>query len=410
MITYILNEHELEVYTYNKLPKSGGVYYILNTIDNKIYIGSSRQVKRRIRAHLYLLNANRHPSKHLQSAWNRDGLPSFIFGLLEHCKENRYLTTFEQFWIDTFQSAERQFGYNLRKEAINPEIPAPKIYKKARPRPIWSQKITEQKALEIKNFCSTTRLTPTGICKHFKEVSKDIVMSIYYGKAWTHLLPSIQMPPRRIIIPTTQEEIDRAIIEAGVTTLSKRALAKKLGISVNKLDGVLKLYGSQEIKTRLLTNFKNSYKERWTVEERRKIGDLSRGRKMTIYNKERLKEGNLKKVKELRGHHTYDPAIILQLKTEIFNNPNSSYKKLSIKYKIPSLLVSTIASNKYWAHFGPQLNQIKRVTRTSPEIKAHIKNDFILGTFMDKELAAKYKLSISTIENYKKKFRENTTF
>lgn len=46
-----------------------GVYYILNMINNKIYIGSSIHVNKRFHEHKLALNNGTHYNGHLQNAW-----------------------------------------------------------------------------------------------------------------------------------------------------------------------------------------------------------------------------------------------------------------------------------------------------------------------------------------------------
>lgn len=76
-----------------------GIYCITNTINNKKYIGSSKDIGYRFKHHLYRLNNNRHTNYHLQNAVNKYGISNFNFSVLEQCpKEN--LIEKEQFYID----------------------------------------------------------------------------------------------------------------------------------------------------------------------------------------------------------------------------------------------------------------------------------------------------------------------
>lgn len=93
-----------------------GIYKIQNWIDNKIYIGSSKNIKRRFNAHRSYLNNGIHPNDHLQNAWNIYGHEIFVFEILEVCVEDK-LNTIEQKWIDKFDSSNNEKGYNLRPTA-----------------------------------------------------------------------------------------------------------------------------------------------------------------------------------------------------------------------------------------------------------------------------------------------------
>ena len=76
------------------------IYQIVNTENNKRYVGSSSNYKRRFSEHLKMLENNSHHSKHLQRAWNKYGKDVFKFELVEECElEQQFIR--EQFYIDT---------------------------------------------------------------------------------------------------------------------------------------------------------------------------------------------------------------------------------------------------------------------------------------------------------------------
>ena len=62
-----------------------GVYCIVNKVNGWKYIGSSDNVIRRWNNHVSKLNRNEHHNRHLQRAWNKYGVDSFTFGMLEVC-------------------------------------------------------------------------------------------------------------------------------------------------------------------------------------------------------------------------------------------------------------------------------------------------------------------------------------
>lgn len=70
--------------------KQCGVYAIKNSINNKIYIGSTcTSFLNRIYNHTLNLNRNTHCNKYLQRAWNKYGNDTFIFEILEICTSNK---------------------------------------------------------------------------------------------------------------------------------------------------------------------------------------------------------------------------------------------------------------------------------------------------------------------------------
>lgn len=94
-----------------------GVYQIFNIETNKRYIGSSIDVERRLKEHKRNLKAHRHSNQHLQNAWNKYE-EYLIFEPLEYCEPDQCLKL-EQQYIDYYDSANREFGYNIDTQAAS---------------------------------------------------------------------------------------------------------------------------------------------------------------------------------------------------------------------------------------------------------------------------------------------------
>lgn len=54
------------------MSKLQSIYALLNTKNNKFYVGRSNNVEYRFATHKNKLNRNEHVNKHLQNAWNED--------------------------------------------------------------------------------------------------------------------------------------------------------------------------------------------------------------------------------------------------------------------------------------------------------------------------------------------------
>ena len=89
-----------------------GIYSILNIVNNKVYIGSAVNLKKRINSHRYSLYRNRHRNSHLQFDWNKYKENSFKFDILEKVK-NKNLLVKEQYWMDHYRCYISKFGYNI---------------------------------------------------------------------------------------------------------------------------------------------------------------------------------------------------------------------------------------------------------------------------------------------------------
>lgn len=90
-----------------------GIYRIINLMNNKCYIGSGVNLKRRKHEHFYHLRYNKHCNTILQNSVNKYGLNNFKFEILATCPKE-YLLKLEQWFIDNLKPT-----FNIRKNAEN---------------------------------------------------------------------------------------------------------------------------------------------------------------------------------------------------------------------------------------------------------------------------------------------------
>ena len=110
-----------------ELWKKSGIYCIVNTDNQKKYVGSSKNIYQRLQKHRVYLRKNMHENKKLQNSWNKHGEDSFQYFILEFCPEEQLLAR-EQFYIDTLKP-----WYNLVLEVkrLNPTLtPSVKVSEK----------------------------------------------------------------------------------------------------------------------------------------------------------------------------------------------------------------------------------------------------------------------------------------
>lgn len=184
-----------------KLPHSSGVYKIVNTSNNKCYIGSTNDFNTRFNEHLSYLKRNKHHSIYLQRAYNKYGADKFKFEIIEECISEKCIER-EQFYLDTILFASennnkfRELGYNLRRLAASN-----RGYK-------WTEKSKKKLSLALKGkfkgikhpqaklidafikdillTALQTDLSNTEIAKQFG-VSKTTINYIIRGKTWSHI-------------------------------------------------------------------------------------------------------------------------------------------------------------------------------------------------------------------------------
>lgn len=90
-----------------------GIYSIENIVNHKKYIGQSVNIKSRWRHHKTDLNSGIHDNDYLQKSWNKYGEQNFEFKILEECS-NDELNERERYYIDLYNTMNRDYGYNLK--------------------------------------------------------------------------------------------------------------------------------------------------------------------------------------------------------------------------------------------------------------------------------------------------------
>lgn len=99
-------------YYYNNVDENFGyVYEIKNVVNNKRYIGATKNIRFRFRQHKTSLNSGEHHSKTLQDDFNKYGLENFIFKVLAKVPEED-LDFMEKYFIECFDVMNPKYGYN----------------------------------------------------------------------------------------------------------------------------------------------------------------------------------------------------------------------------------------------------------------------------------------------------------
>lgn len=81
-----------------------GIYAIRHIETGRLYIGSSKNIRIRIKTHFYDLRKNQHHCAYLQNAWNKYGDDAFEVEVLEQCELDRtVLLEREQHYLDTLK-------------------------------------------------------------------------------------------------------------------------------------------------------------------------------------------------------------------------------------------------------------------------------------------------------------------
>lgn len=98
-----------------------GIYEIKNTINNKVYIGLSSNIRNRFNYHRYALRNSVHTNRFLQGDWDIYGEKNFMFNIIEQCSED-YLSEKEVKFIAMYRATDRKYGYNILQGGGFPDM------------------------------------------------------------------------------------------------------------------------------------------------------------------------------------------------------------------------------------------------------------------------------------------------
>lgn len=95
-----------------------GIYKIINKVNGKFYLGSSKDIDKRWERHLYQLRSNRHHSIHLQRAWTKYGESNFSFEVMQILPsdiDQKQLFNQEKKLLDELMPWDDSIGYNMSR-------------------------------------------------------------------------------------------------------------------------------------------------------------------------------------------------------------------------------------------------------------------------------------------------------
>jgi len=136
--------------------KNCGIYNILCLSNQKIYIGSSKDIHHRYYHHLYELRKNKHTNIHLQRAFNKYGKDSFELIIIENCQPENLLILEQEYLNNT--NKDKCFNINYRAE---------------RP-PSWKHKHHTEETKE--------KISQSNMGKTISEKQKKLISKIHKGK------------------------------------------------------------------------------------------------------------------------------------------------------------------------------------------------------------------------------------
>jgi group I intron endonuclease len=114
-----------------------GIYKIINVVNNKFYVGSAVDLKRRKTRHFSELRTGKHNNRYLQAAWVKYGEQAFVFVVVEELPDGADLLAAENVWLK--EHVGKDYCYNLGVDAT-----APTLGMSGELSPTWGRKRTAE--------------------------------------------------------------------------------------------------------------------------------------------------------------------------------------------------------------------------------------------------------------------------
>jgi len=290
---------------------------IKNIINNKVYIGQSKELHKRFKRHINELKNNNHHSVHLQRAWNKYNEENFVFEIIEYCTEDG-LNEKEIYWINYYNACNYNNGYNNKEGGSH-------------------GKYSEE---------SKRKMSESTKGQKCPEYLKDYFSKLYSGEGNPMYGRSGELSPN--YGKFTSEETRKKISEANkgkiITEEQKEKISNSLkGRFIGELNPFYGKQHSEETKQYLReinigkiisqeTRNKQSVArkgKKHSIESKEKMRELKLKDKNPFYNKTHSDEQKEKWSKERRK---YDEEIVIQIRSDI--NNGMSNNDLIYKYNI----------------------------------------------------------------------------
>ena len=163
-----------------------GIYKITNLINNKAYIGQSKNIEFRLKTHFrkaFIADSDEY-FKALYKALRKYGVESFCTEILEELPNatRHHLNIRESYWIDYYGTYLDGYNETLGGDGVSGAI-GEKHH---------NHKLTEADVLAIRRRWASCKESVQEIYNTYKEcITKAGFKKIYTWQTWTHLVPEL---------------------------------------------------------------------------------------------------------------------------------------------------------------------------------------------------------------------------
>lgn len=163
----------------DKQHQFSGIYCIRNLINQKVYIGKSINIYKRIHDHLdKLKKKSKDENPYLTNSWYKYRNDNFEYFVVEKCEGEVLIASRELFWMKHFDSLNREKGYNLRSDSDSKMIVHESTKKKIsdRLKKEWSLGVRSEHGKKLSDNWKTT---PERNAQQSKVMSKALTKYFY---------------------------------------------------------------------------------------------------------------------------------------------------------------------------------------------------------------------------------------
>lgn len=245
-----------------------GIYKIINTANQKFYVGSSVNLSRRKARHFRELAINKHPNKHLQAAWDKYGAAAFEFVIVELVGPDEDILAAENRWLK--EHVGKDYCYNLGRDAT-----APSLGMKGELSPTWGR-VRPQHERDAISRAGKLRVMSEESKRKISRALKGNVIPAEVREKISESLKGEKNPWFGKKRPEFAEKVRKAVFcpTNGVTYPSVRHAREALGISPPTINRALK--SGQPISRGPFYQWEFRYVEKDHAPQNRKIEESDR--------------------------------------------------------------------------------------------------------------------------------------
>ena len=167
--------------------KISGIYKIVNKVNGKYYVGSSKNINYRWRRHKWELRLNKHTNDYLQRSWNKYSENNFEFQIVELASENQLLEKEQEYLNEIKNEKDKCYNLNPNSSGGNWSEYSKKKFSLKRIKsgnPMYGKfhskktKMKMSKSMEGKNIGINNPFVDKSVYKFYNENTKDVFVGL----------------------------------------------------------------------------------------------------------------------------------------------------------------------------------------------------------------------------------------